>query len=103
MIRPPREVTEKQHSVPAPQIIQTVPIPFIRDNVNTELLQSMGVEGEKKFRMCKCHHQKLCQLPKAKHTLVRERFRKVRRKTEKMNQQDYLGLGRWSLASNYGD
>ena len=104
------EVLEKQHDIPAPKIFRWFQLhvaPIIRDNMNAELLQSVGVEGEKYTqnnsesvnaiikRYVSFQKQDVLQFVNDLEECVQEQQNEANKAI--------LGLGRWSLASNYGD
>ena len=104
------EILEKQHDIAAPKIFKWFRLhvaPIIRDNMNTELLQSLGVDGEKYTqnnsesvnaiikRYVSFQKQDVLQFVNDLEECVQEQ----------QNEADkvILGLGRWSLAGNYSN
>ena len=102
------EILEKQHDITAPKIFKWFRLhvaPIIRDNMNTELLQSLGVDGEKYTqnnsesvnaiikRYVSFQKQDVLQFVNDLEECVQEQQNEV--------DKAILGLGRWSLAGNY--
>ena len=102
------ETLEKQHNITTPKIFKWFRLhvaPIIRDNMNTELLQSLGVGGEKYTqnnsesvnaiikRYVNFQKQDVLQFVNDLEECVQEQQNEV--------DKAILGLGRWSLAANY--
>ena len=102
------EILEKQHDITSPKIFKWFRLhvaPIIRDNMNTELLQSLGLGGERYTqnnsesvnaiikRYVNFQKQDLLQFVNDLEECVQEQQNEV--------DKAILGLGRWSLADNY--
>ena len=102
------EMLEKQHDITTPKILRWFRLhvaPIIRDNMNTELLQSLGVGGEKYTQN---NSESVNAIVKRYVSFQKQDIFKFVNDLEEcvLEQQNevnktILGLGRWTLAKSY--
>ena len=101
------EILEKQHDISSPKWFRLHVAPIIRDNMNTELLQSLGVGGE---RYTQNNSESVNAIIKRYVNFQKQDILKFVNDLEECVQEQQnevdkaiLGLGRWSLADNYSN